>query len=114
MKIKSLLIAIALVIGSTAAHAAALALAIGASFTLGVTADGTQPFTYQWQKNGVDLPGATAATYTVSSVTTVDAGSYTVRVSNAFGSTTSDACPVAVTGTKPANVKLTATFQNPS
>jgi hypothetical protein len=47
----------------------------GNSATLSVQGSGTG-YTYQWQKNGVDLNGATAATYTDNSVTAADTGSY--------------------------------------
>jgi hypothetical protein len=50
----------------------------GASFT--VTASGTG-LSYQWKKNGVDIVGATAATYNIAATTTASAGTYTVVVS---------------------------------
>ncbi|MCE2893700.1 MAG: PKD domain-containing protein, partial [Flammeovirgaceae bacterium] len=37
--------------------------------------------TYQWKKNGVDIVGATSATYTILTAATGDAGTYTVQVS---------------------------------
>lgn len=63
--------------------------------SLSVAAAGTAPFAYQWRKNETELPNATNATYGFSgALTTNDAGSYTVVVSNALGSVTS--APVAV------------------
>jgi uncharacterized protein with GYD domain len=50
----------------------------GASFT--VTASGTG-VSYQWKKNGIDIVGATAATYNIAATTTASAGTYTVVVS---------------------------------
>jgi uncharacterized delta-60 repeat protein len=44
---------------------------------------------YQWFKNGVSIANAIAATYQIGQVTVEDAGSYTVRVRNSHGSTTS-------------------------
>jgi glucose/arabinose dehydrogenase len=43
-----------------------------ASFT--VAATGLQPISYQWQRNGVDIAGATSATYTIPNTTTLDSG----------------------------------------
>jgi len=58
-----------------------------ARFTVMVT--GTAPLTFQWQLNGVDLPGATAANYTVNNAQLANAGEYRVVVSNLAGSVTS-------------------------
>ena len=52
-----------------------------------VTATGA--LTYQWRKNGTNLPVAASSTYTIPSVTTNDAGAFTVVASNASGSITS-------------------------
>src|SRR5688572_17895637 len=53
---------------------------LGAPLTLSVTATGTGPLAYQWQRNGANLPGATSANFSVSSVQATDAASYLVRV----------------------------------
>jgi hypothetical protein len=52
-----------------------------ATFT--VVAAGSTPLTYQWRKNGVDLPGATSASLTLDPSRLSDAGTYNVRVDNA-------------------------------
>jgi autotransporter-associated beta strand protein len=49
-----------------------------ASFVASVI--GPVPPDYQWRINGTDIPGATASTYSIASVTAADAGSYTVVV----------------------------------
>ncbi len=51
---------------------------------------------YQWFKNGQAIPGATNATYTIPNVTALDAGNYTVAVSNAIGTVTSSAAALTV------------------
>jgi M6 family metalloprotease-like protein len=66
-----------------------VAAAAGANVTFTVTATGTGPFAYQWLFNGVAIPGATGATLTLANVQAANAGNYSVRVSNASGSTTS-------------------------
>lgn len=68
----------------------------GASFTLSVAATGTEPFTYQWQLNGSDIPGAVEASYSVAAARAADGGDYQVVVSNAGGSDTSDVTSVSV------------------
>jgi hypothetical protein len=86
-----------------------------ATFT--VVAAGTAPLGYQWQKNGVNVAGATAASYTTPMATTADSGSaFAVVVSNTAGTVTSSAAtltvnpaPVAPTiTTQPANQTVTA------
>src|SRR5262249_11451038 len=57
------------------------------SFHVGVS--GTQPFSYQWRFNGMDLPGATASSLTLSDVQLGQAGDYLVVVANAVGKATS-------------------------
>lgn len=46
--------------------------------------------TYQWQRNGVDISGATHSAYTITNVQPSHAGTYRVIVSNSAGSVTSD------------------------
>ncbi|RAW02967.1 PQQ-dependent sugar dehydrogenase [Pseudochryseolinea flava] len=70
-----------------------------ASFTVVATGNSLR---YQWQKNNVNITGATAATYTITNAQQADAGNYRVIVSNTVGSVTS------------ANALLTVTaFNNP-
>src|SRR6266536_3022289 len=59
-----------------------------AKFT--VTASGTEPLSYQWRQNGVDIAGGTSPSYTTRRVTRADDGSvFSVVVSNGAGSVTS-------------------------
>ena len=66
----------------------------GQSVVLSVGAQGTA-LTYQWRRNGQNIPGATQATYQFMA-TLSDAGIYDVVVSNACGSVTSDTVRVTV------------------
>ena len=67
----------------------------GGTTSFSVTTSGTAPFTFQWRRNGTDLvnggnvSGATTSGLTLTAVTTNDAASYTVVVSNPAGSVTS-------------------------
>ena len=67
-----------------------------ASFS--VIAVSTAPINYQWQKDGINIPGATSSTYTTNSLTLSDdnANSYRVIVSNSGGKDTSDVVKVTV------------------
>jgi hypothetical protein len=63
----------------------------GKTVTLSITATGTAPLQYQWKFNGANLTLATNAALTLSTVNTNQAGTYSVAVSNAAGSTNSTA-----------------------
>jgi len=77
-----------------------VALGQQASFT--VLAHGSQPLSYQWQRDGVDIPGAEAASYTAPAATTADAGArFRVVVRNAAGAVTSDDAVLNVGGSGP-------------
>ncbi len=72
------------------AEASSLTVTAGQSVKIEVTADGTQPFTYQWRKNGATIAGATLATYTIAAATTTDSANYSAVVTNAVDFTISD------------------------
>lgn len=66
-----------------------LTVSNGGPATFSVVADGTEPLTYQWRRNDIDLTGQTGATLGFASVQPGDAGTYMVVVSNSSGSVTS-------------------------
>ncbi len=70
---------------------------LSASVTFSVTASGVSPLAYQWRKNGINISGATSASYTIASVTSNIAGEYTCYVSNVSGGVTSSAASLVVT-----------------
>lgn len=53
-----------------------------ATFNVAVTA-GEAPYSYQWSKDGVVIPGATTASYTKNPVALADAGDYCVTITSA-------------------------------
>jgi hypothetical protein len=55
-----------------------------------VSASGTEPLTYQWRRNGANIPGATNECFTMASVDLPEGGTYTVVVANELGAVTSD------------------------
>jgi hypothetical protein len=88
----------------------------GATVALSVSATGTSPLTYQWYKNGTAIAGGTNASFTISPVSSSDAASYTVKVTNSAGSVTSAAAVLTVVSTsssQTSNVVIAAqTFQS--
>ena len=84
---------------------AALILNPGQPAALSVAASGTAPLSYQWKKDGATVAGATAASLALASAATTDAGSYTVTITNAYGTVTSAAATITVTtATVPATI----------
>jgi hypothetical protein len=69
----------------------------GQSVTFSVVASG-DGLSYQWQRDGKDIAGATGASYTLANVQATDNGaSFTIVVRNAGGSVTSAAATLKVT-----------------
>src|SRR5262249_28525197 len=62
---------------------------VGSTATFSVTAVGSLPLTYQWRRDGADLPGATNQSLVLTNVTLSDAGQYVVVVHNPRGMTES-------------------------
>ena len=63
----------------------------GATATFSVAATGTGTLSYQWKKNGTNISGATASTYTTPAAVMADNGAvFTVEVSNSAGTVTSN------------------------
>jgi hypothetical protein len=58
----------------------------GEAVTFSVTASGTSPLSFQWEKDRIDISGATANSYTIASVQDNDVGVYKCKVSNDFSS----------------------------
>lgn len=69
---------------------------IGTRAVFAVAATGTAPLSYQWQFNGVNIAGATNATFDIASVGPASGGRYVATVSNAAGSVTSSSATLTV------------------
>jgi hypothetical protein len=89
----------------------------GLTATFTVVATGTAPLSYQWQKNGANISGANAASYTTPATTSSDnATTFDVVVSNTGGNVTSHQATLTVTAsatapvitTQPANQTISA------
>ncbi|MDI4633880.1 hypothetical protein J7U46_12555 [Pelomonas sp. V22] len=62
-----------------------------------VSAEGTGPFSYQWQRNEVDIPGAQQATLQIASTSSADdQARFSVMVSNSAGQTRSATATLSV------------------
>ncbi len=91
---------------------ASLTRAEGSSAEFTVLAAGTAPLSYQWQRNGVDISGATTAQFTLTNVTQADHGAeFRVVISNSAGSVTSASATLSVTTPAPALIAPVITQQ---
>ncbi len=85
-----------------------LSVAVGGPATFSVLAAGTAPLSYQWQKGGAAISGATSASYTIAATTLSDNGSqFSVVITNSAGTITSGAATLTVTAAGPATDVLT-------
>jgi probable HAF family extracellular repeat protein len=75
----------------------AQAVGLGGTVVFSVTA--TNATTYQWRRDGVTIPGATNATYTLPNAQSAATGNYTCLVGNAEGAVVSAVAPLTVANT---------------
>ncbi len=84
----------------------------GQSATFSVTAAGTAPLSYQWQKGTTAIAGATSASYTTVATTTSDNGTqYRVVASNSQGNATSNSVTLSVNAATPSTTDV-LTYHN--
>src|SRR5690606_38307337 len=70
----------------------------GDDVTLSVTATGDGELSYQWEKDGVAIDGATDATFVITDAQVDDSGTYTVVVTNDSGSVESAGAVITISG----------------
>jgi Immunoglobulin I-set domain len=69
----------------------------GQTATFSVAATGTAPLSYQWQKGGANISGATSSSYTTPVTTTGDTGEqFRVAVTNSVGTISSSTATLTV------------------
>ena len=71
----------------------------GSTITFTLTASGTAPLSYQWSDNNNNpIPGQTTASLTLSNLQTSQSGTYSVTVTNLYGSASTNASLTVVLG----------------
>src|SRR6185503_14105579 len=79
------------------AHPSNVTVTAGQDATFTVSATGSTPLSYQWQRNMVNIGGATSSSYTLASTTLADNGAkFRCVVTNAFGNATSNEATLTV------------------
>lgn len=92
---------------SITTHPASQTVTAGQPVTFTVAANG-QNLSYQWQRNTVNIPNATQASYTLNPTALTDTGAiFRVVVSNSGGSVTSDPATLTVTANRPPTATIT-------
>ena len=89
---------------SITSHPSNQTVTVGQTATFSVSASGTAPLSYQWQRGNppVDIPNATASTYSLQNAQISDDGAqFRARVTNAYGSATSNPATLTVTFNDP-------------
>jgi len=81
----------------------------GTQASFNVIATGASPLAYQWQRNNVDVAGATSPTYSFTASLSDNSAQYRVRVTNAYGMIFSNPATLTVT----ANNAPSASIINP-
>ncbi len=71
-------------------------VSVGVKIQLEVFAQGDEPLSYQWYKDGVAIESATESVYVVNGTVLEDSGNYTVIVRNENGHVVSDAAAVEI------------------
>ena len=82
-------------------------ISFGSPVTFSVSASGAAPLSYQWQRNSVDIGGATLPSFTIPSVGAGDDGDqFRCRVSNSFGNATSAQALLTATNDDPPTASI--------
>lgn len=78
---------------------ASVSTTVGQNVMFSVVASGSPTPTIQWQRNGVNIAGATGASYTITNVGLANTGVYTARVANSVGAVVSSGALLSIPST---------------
>ena len=93
-------------------HPSDQVVSAGQPATFTVAASGSGPLSYQWQRDGSNIAGATSTTFTLASASAADSGArFHAVVTNQFGSATSSDAVLTVTGNAPPFATITSPAQ---
>jgi glucose/arabinose dehydrogenase len=92
---------------SITTHPSSRTVAPGASVTFSVRASGPPPLRYQWQRNGVDIAGASAQDYTLVAGVADNGARFRAVVSNDAGNVLSNEAVLTVTSNQPPTGTIT-------
>lgn len=92
-----------------AAQPRSQAVSAGTPVTFSVSATSALPLTYQWQRNGGAIPGATTAVLGIARAQAADAGSYTVVISTTAGSVNSSPAILTLGASRLGNLSVRST-----
>jgi glucose/arabinose dehydrogenase len=95
-----------------ATHPSSQTVTVGRLATFNVRASGATPIAYQWQKNGTDISGAATERLNIYASLVNDGAQYRCVVSNAFGSTASNAATLTVTTNRAPTGSITSPARN--
>ena len=89
---------------SISTHPSSQNIVQGQPITLSVSATGSGSITYQWEKDGQDITGATSQVFSLIAVKPWNVGSYRVRVTDADGTVSSNAASLSLNTTQPSGL----------
>lgn len=85
-------------------------VAVGQTATFSVSATGSQPLSYQWQRGTTNISGATSSSYAFVAGAADNGATFRAVVSNAFGTVTSNSATLTVS----TNAAPVATISTPT
>ncbi len=94
---------------SVTQHPANQRVAVGQMAVFSVSASGSVPLSFQWQRDGVDIPGATGTSFTIISAALADDGArFRAGVMNGQGTATSNEATLTVVNNQPPTPVITS------